>query len=406
MDKVLKDIPLPDSRELYRLVTDHNNKYDEAAIIERARTDAEKNIPAGDSADAAPYEKQLVHEASILGSKIATRYKKALEMLDARIKAETEFLDREKSHFEKNIQESSSLETDAIDNSHALKDSHKQLEKAEERYDAFYDKYQRAPIIYIPHWAYMVFAVAIFGGEIPLNALVFQIFGENQVMTWIMAAIIGLSVPLGAHFIGIKFRERPNGFSWSNVMKGLIATAVIVAALYGLSVMRKTYLHEFREELGLTTQLVETSFLFFWLNIAVLGAAVMIAYLSHDPVPGYQEAATELKRIRKRVAKLEKSRLKNLKKSQYRKLTSVRSADKNYRDGFNKVTLLKGHYDMVLKEGQELERQCLHGLRNDIETYRRENLQQRQDGSRPNCFSEDLSFELMLCDIKEKLIND
>lgn len=406
MNKMLKDIPLPDARELYRLVTDHNNKYDEHSIAEKARRDAEQNIPATDANQPSAYEKQLVHEASILGSKIATRYKKALEMLDASIKAESEFLDKEREHLEKNIKESAALETDAIDNSHALTYAHRQLEKAEERYDAFYKKYNRGPIVYIPHWAYMIFAAAIFAGEIPLNALVFQIFGENQVMTWIMAGIIGLSVPLGAHFIGIKFREKSDGFSWSNFAKGLIASAVIIAALYGLSVMRKTYLYEFREELGLTSQLVESSFLFFWLNIAVLGAAVMIAYLSHDPVPGYQEAQQDVKRARKDVAKLEKHRLKNLKKTQYRKMNSVRSADKNYRDGLNTVTLLKGHYDMLLKEGQELERQCLHGLRIDIETYRRENLQARSDKQQPECFREDLSFDLQLTGIKEKLVND
>ena len=94
MDKELKDIPLPDSRELYRLVTDHNNKYDETAIARRAHTDAEKNIPAADSSDPAPFEKQLQHEASILASKVATRYKKALEMLDAKIKAEQHFLEQ------------------------------------------------------------------------------------------------------------------------------------------------------------------------------------------------------------------------------------------------------------------------------------------------------------------------
>jgi NADH:ubiquinone oxidoreductase subunit 4 (subunit M) len=142
----------------------------------------------------------------------------------------------------------------------------------------------------------MIFAIAIFAGEIPLNALVFQIFGENQIMTWVMAAIIGLSVPLAAHFIGIKFREESEGYRFGNIFKGILAFGTIVAALYGLSVMRQTYLSEFREELGLTEMLVETSFMFFWLNIAVLAAAIMIAYLSHDPAPGYQEAKAELQR--------------------------------------------------------------------------------------------------------------
>ena len=80
----------------------------------------------------------------------------------------------------------------------------------------------------------MIFAIAIFLGEIPLNALVFEIFGENQVMTWIMATIIGLAVPISAHFIGIKFREHPDGVNYANLLKGTFALAVIGAALYSL----------------------------------------------------------------------------------------------------------------------------------------------------------------------------
>lgn len=406
MHAALKDIPLPNSRELYRLVTDHNDKYSETVIAERAKDDAEQNIPAPQSSDPAPFEKQLLHEASILASKVSTKYKNALEMLDAKIKAELDFQERRKNHSEKDIANYAEYETASIEDTHQLRDAHKQLELAEERFNKLYEKFGRAPIIYVPHWLYIILAIAIFAGEIPLNALVFQIFGENQIMTWIMAVIIGLAVPLTAHFIGIKFREHAEGLNVANLLKGIVALAVIVAALYGLSLMRQTYLGEFRAELGLTDNLVESSFMFFWLNVAVLGAAIMVSYLAHDQSPGFQRSEQDLHRARRLVNWLERDRLKKLKSSRYKKLKLVQSADEQYRDGQNQIILLKGYYDMVLKEGQELENQCLQGLRHDIEIYRRENLRARPDKQRPDSFSSDLGFPLTLNVFKEKLVNE
>jgi hypothetical protein len=406
MHKALKDIPIPNSRELHKLMTDHNETFNEVNITKRAQADAEKNIPDPESEDCPPFEKQLVHEASILASKIASKYKKALEMLDAKIKAEENFLSRQRENSDRSIQHIAEYEEDAIENAHLLKESHRQLELAESRYNTFYEKYGRGPIVYIPHWFYVIIAFAIFAGEIPLNALVFEIFGENQVMTWVMATIIGMAVPVAAHFIGIKFREHPDGLNWANVFKGAAGLLVIVAALYGLSLMRVTYLGENQEALGLTDDLVASSFQFFWLNVAVLGAAIMIAYLSHDPAPGFQQSLHELYAARKRVSRLERDRLKNLKGSRYRKLKMVQSADEDLRDGHHKVILLKGHYDMYLKEGQQLEKQCLQGLRHDIEVYRRENLQARPDGQRPRSFSIELEFPLVLAGLSEKLINE
>lgn len=405
MKKLLKGIPLPNSREFYKLVRQHNDKYTEHFIAQRAKEDAAKNIPAADSNEPAPFEKQIMHETAKLASKISARYKTCLEMLDAKIKAEEAFVNQQRNHTQENVESVSSVEENAVDTAHILQDAHRQLELAEKRYNEFYERLGRGPIVYIPHWLYWIFAFAIFAGEIPLNALVFEIFGENQIMTWVMAFIIGLSVPLSAHFIGIKFREHVEGIHWGNIAKGSIASALIVAALYGLSHMRQVYLDANKEALGLSDTLVESSFEFFWLNVAVLAAAIMIAYLSHDASPAFQRAEQDLKAARKRVEKLERRRIGMLKSSRFRKSRLINDVNRDFRDGLNKINLLKGHYDMLLKEGQELEDQCLQGFRHDVEIYRQENLRARTDGKRPNSFSTELGFELKLAGIAEKLPN-
>lgn len=405
MHKLLKDIPLPKSHELFKVVAQHNRRYSEHVITEQARADAKLGIPLLESPDPAPFLERLKEERTIVMSKISTQYKAALEMLDARVKAEERYVADVHDQTRDAITSHSAVEEDLIVDNSMLKDARRQLELAEKRYHDMYEKVGRSPTTYIPHWLYWILATVIFLGEIPLNALVFEIFGENQIMTWVMAFVIGLSVPLSAHFIGIKFRERSEGWWGSNYLKGGVSLAVIVAALYGLSEIRTTYLSEFRDELGLTQTLVDSTTLFFWLNIAVLGAAVVISYLSHDPNPGYEVSKKEYLNARRRLEKLERARLKKLKQSRFRKLKSVKYADQDFRDGQNRVNYLKGYYDMLLKEGQELERQCLAGFRHDIALYRQENLRARDDKKQPKSFSLEFELPMNLHLMSEKLEN-
>ena len=381
-------------------------KYSQDLIEERAKEDAAHNIPPLDHAHLSPFEQELLHSTAELASKVATTYKGPLEVLDAKMKAEQVFLAQKQGDELERVESLYGVEKDAADNAFELKDAHKQLELAEKHYNTMYDTYRRAPIEYLPHWLYVILAIAIFLGEVPLNAMVFQIFGENQIMTWVMALIIGLCVPLTAHFIGIKFREHGEGFSITNTLKGALAFAVVAYALYELSLLRQSYLGENMEALGLTEKLVQDSFMFFYLNIAVLSAAVLIAYLSHDAVPGYQRARDELRAARKRVQRLEHNRIDLLKSGATHRAEEKRHIHEEFRDGMNRVALLHGSYDQLLKEGQELERRCVSLLRQLVSIYRRENLRARADKAVPASFSVLPDLELELRKIAEKLNNE
>jgi hypothetical protein len=405
MQKLLKNIPLPNSAKLSKLIAQHNRRYSEYVISEQARADAAIGIPQKNSASLSPFENRLKEEMIIIAGKITTQYRLALEMLDARIKAEESFMDKSLDRTQDVHSTHSEIEEEVIVNANAIKYAIKQLELAEQRYNAMYDRIGRGPAVYIPQWLYWFFATAIFIGEIPLNALVFAIFGENQVMTWVMAFVIGLSVPLSAHFIGIMFRVKSEGLWCANYFKGLISLSVICAALYGLSTIRTSYLSAFKTDLGLTDQLVQSTSLFFWLNIAVLGAAIVISYLAHDPNPGFETSKHEYQIARKRMEKLEHQRLKKLKQSRARKIKSFKNSDQEHRNELNTINYLKGYYDMLLKEGQGLEQQCLAGLRHDIELYRQENLRCRERDEVPKSFSMEVAIPFHLHILEEKLLN-
>lgn len=403
---IVELVDLEGIHELNREFKILEKKYSPALIEKRAIEDASHNIPSLNHAGLAPFEQELLHATAELASKVATTYKGPLEVIDAKMKAEHVFLAQKQSDELERVESMYSLEKDAADNAFELKDAHKQLELAEKHYNGMYVTYNRAPIEYLPHWLYVILAIAIFLGEVPLNAMVFQIFGENQVMTWVMALIIGLCVPLTAHFVGIKFREHANGLSFGNTLKGLLAFAIVTYALFELSLLRQSYLGENMDALGLTEKLVHDSFMFFYLNLAVLSAAILIAYLSHDQVPGYQRARDELKAARKRVQRLEHRRVDQLKSGAMHRAEEKKNIHEAYRDGMNRVALLHGAYDQLLKEGQELERRCVSILRQLVSMYRRENLRARSDKVVPASFSVQPDLELELRTIAEKLNNE
>lgn len=89
-----------------------------------------------------------------------------------------------------------------------------------------------------------------------------------------------------------------------------------------------------------------------------------------------------------------------------KKIAETHRANRDFQDGLVEVILLKGMYDQVLKEGEELERQCLHRLQQNLAVYRHENLRYRNGETTIQSISANLDFPLKLEKMKEKLIND
>ena len=381
-------------------------RYSERIIRDKAREDGERDFPAVEQEYPAPYERELLHGSSKLASHVVGTYKAALELLDAKIKTEKDFIEQRCRDARDNAELIHKEKSQAVENSLALRHAHEFLEFSEKRYRDMSARLGRAPVRYIPLWLYVMFAAAIFAGEIPLNALVFQIFGENQLMTWVMAVIIGLCIPISAHFVGIKLREADRRLFSVDLLKAVLGACVIVAALYGLSLMRQTYLGAYKEELGLTDALVQTSFMFFWLNIAVFGAAIMLSYLAHDSEPGFERAEHEYERARRTVQKLERRRIALLRQIGMERARALKDGTAEYRDGMSRVNMMYGCYDQILREGQEHEERCLEALRRNIAIYRDQNLKCRSDRAMPRSFHEEPAFPLKLQLFKEKLSNE
>ncbi len=401
-----KDDFAPNAKELEALLEQHKTTFSDEIIREHATEDAKKEIPSMDATAPSAYEQKLTHTTSTLSSQLVAKFRSSLDIVDAKIRAEEGHIKAEHQHEVEKINNLYDLDLEASENAFGLSDAHSQLQTAEKRFNEMYSRFGRGPVYYMPHWLYLVFAIAIFLGEVPLNAMVFEVFGENQVMTWVMALIIGLSIPLTAHFIGIKLREHGEGFSWPNTIKAFLTFALITVALYGLSEMRQSYLEGNRETFGLDQNIIEASFNFFWLNMAVFLTAIVVAYLAHDSVPGFQDASNDKVVSRKSVEKQEKKRVTKLVKEGKKKALALSKANALYREKMISVVMLKGIYDQILADGQEYENRCNSLLGTQVSIYRQENLRQREGNQTPKSFSNQPSIELKLAHMKEKLEND
>jgi len=130
---------------------------------------------------------------------------------------------------------------------------------------------------------YVLLVIALFIFEFPMNSLVFRIFGENEVGTWLMTAMIAITLLACAHLLGAHLKHEPTA-SESRVV-GVVWTALLVvmplAVTIGVGMARSTYLERMSRESGLGTSGV--SWVWFCVfNLAVFLAAAVASHFAHD----------------------------------------------------------------------------------------------------------------------------
>lgn len=137
-----------------------------------------------------------------------------------------------------------------------------------------------------PFWYRLMF-VSIMILEVPLNSIVFQLFGEAQLLTILMSIGIGIILPLCAHFVGGLLRHgflRAGKFateSW--LIISLCLTAV--GSLAGIAYLREQFFEStgVQQLLGLTMDYTTVTMIFFAINLLIFMVATVAAYVAHDP---------------------------------------------------------------------------------------------------------------------------
>lgn len=376
----------------------------EEDVSAKARVDGMQNSPDLVQDVPGEYESYLLGICESQARDIVANYSPRLEKMDGEIQA-LEAL-RKEGHED---------DTRANDEIHSIKSqfnskylrvqhAQKDLDMKRTTFENWYAKANRMPVLAPP--LYYLFAGLIGIGEIPLNAMVFKIFGEGDVMTWVMAALIGLIIPLGAHFVGIKVREHGDGFSWSNAIKAIVVAGFVVGGLYAVSVMREAYLGSISEEIGLADSVVQSSIMFFWLNAVIFVVAITIAYSTHESIPEYANVYKDLKKAEKELERAEHKNNKALSDAGFQRVKDGRITEQEEAKLQARLKKLCGEYDKVLAEGREKEKCCLIDAMAFINLYRRENINYRRDKGKPKCFENELGFPLHFTEMTEKLPNE
>ncbi len=137
---------------------------------------------------------------------------------------------------------------------------------------------------------YVAAIVAILLAEFPLNAIAFRLFGEAEVLTWVMTAGLAVMLVVCAHGLGTFLRlEQPTmaerRFIW-------ILIAVPVLALVGIALIRARYLSMEAAVTGLNVLgPVVGSLVFLVINLLIYTGTTMLSYLAHAPRPAARKAA-------------------------------------------------------------------------------------------------------------------
>ena len=133
--------------------------------------------------------------------------------------------------------------------------------------------------------AYAVLITLILVAEFPLNAIAFRLFGESEVLTWVMTAGLAATLILCAHGLGAFLRVPHPTMAdrrWIIVLLVLPTLAIV-----GIAVIRERYLSVAAEAGGFDALgPVVGSVLFLVINLLIYAGATMLSYLAHAPGRG------------------------------------------------------------------------------------------------------------------------
>ena len=135
---------------------------------------------------------------------------------------------------------------------------------------------RRAGIGPLPYWMIVGFVVL---GEVPLNAFAFKLFGEADLLSYIMTLSVALVLIACAHGLGI-FLSRDQSSPVERLLTWILVLIPALAILV-IATVRNQYLSLDGDAAGLSP--LQGTLAFAIINILIYTGAVVLSYLRHDP---------------------------------------------------------------------------------------------------------------------------
>ncbi len=246
------------------------------------RIDGKRNIPTVDQEDHCPYEKQLILIADENIRRVAQKW----DNEDRKLKgdycsAKREYIDALKD-----------LNKERGEHGEALQDYEAALKK----------KRESSTYPHFSHKAYWFLIIVIGLSEFPLTAFVFDILGENRLLTYLFAAALCIALPMASHFLGIFIREQFN--KKSSIIAG-VNSVLFVGVIVAIAYLREKFFEasEFQKVLGMQMDPTTVTIVFIFIQLFIFGVAATASYLAHDPHPNLKRARKDFEDARNRLQK-------------------------------------------------------------------------------------------------------
>jgi hypothetical protein len=262
-------------------------------------------------------------------------------------------------------------------------------QKAISDYDEAKKAFSHHPPRWIPLGLYWAIFGIITGAEGLFNYFVFQIFGQSEAETWMMAAGIVCVIPLASKLIGHSLKKETK--SLIDVFGIICSTVALVALLAGLSILRESFFEA--SKIADAIEIPIGSFTFTAILIAFnMAIFIILTFLSYvearkDPEEyrkarrTYQEAEATLKKEGGDVERVGKE---------------LAEAEERF---INAHTARESAFEKYQFAAQEERDKAARYIR----TYRQANLNARKDKGRPESFTVDPETLIKIPEVLETL---
>lgn len=237
----------------------------------RARRDGKRDGRLG-----IPTREEVVHPPALL--QIAQRADEAVAEL-ARLWANHDARLHRRAGTTKRELRSAEQDVDAA--SAAAANAEKRREQVDARWDGFAASASPEGVR-ISSRMYAVAVVTILIAEFPLNAIAFRLFGEAEVLTWVMTASLAFTLVLCAHGLGTFLRVVHPSMVERRWIIVLVALPVLV--IVAIALIRARYLSVEATVTGFDVlSPMVGSLAFLVINLLVYTGATMLSFLAHGP---------------------------------------------------------------------------------------------------------------------------
>jgi hypothetical protein len=271
----------------------------------------------------------------------------------------------------------------------AVKKESSEHEEAIKYYETVKARFYNYPMPHISNTLFWIFLLIITVAEVAFNALVFNVFGQSQSQTFMMAIGVMVAIPWLSDFIGKKLRMKNK--SKTTIVLIIGAALVVLAGLLIIAVLRENVFeaNKIVEALDIRWDINSIVFAFFIVNILLSAVIVVLAYeAGHKDPLKYKQT--------KRAFEDGANKLK----SEAADLEEAAEGLANARIEFNRTHSERAHKFEKIKHKAAEERDVWIGL---VQLYRTSNMIARRDKTKPKSFFVDLEWLILIPEILQNL---